>query len=366
MARVPATHALFSAVVLCTATACAPSMARHTESPPTGPFRTQTGEATHPGCLRPERRGPDGALPRCVVSFGRGTTAMAASPDGKELLIALLDVEPTTWTLPAVAFGHHFAPIPAEEDEPAGGEREGPQALVVSPDGATTLFAVEDRLIRYDLATGKLLGDFEGPEGKGMVQDVVWSPDGGELLISNAADGKARLLDSRSGKLLRTLPVEGRVVRLAFDRRSLRAAVGTEIGTVAILDLGAPASKPRRLTPSTQEITGLGFVDGVLVVAARDGHVRLFDAVTGALTKDLALGAPTARFALAADGRLAAASDDQNVVRVVSLPDAVVLHTFAWHQASITALAWGVGPTLLVADNDGELAAWDVPGALQR
>ncbi len=50
----------------------------------------------------------------------------------------------------------------------------------------------------------------------------------------------------------------------------------------------------------------------------------------------------------------------------MSLPDAVVLHTFAWHQASITALAWGVGPTLIVADNDGELAAWDVPGALHR
>ena len=338
-------------------------MARRTEAPPTGPFRTQAGEATHPHCLHPERRGPNGAVPRCVVSFGRGTTAMTASPDGTTLLIALLDVEPTTWTLPAVAFGHHFAPIPAEEDEPAGGEREGPQALVVSPDGATALFAVEDRLIRYDLASGKLLGDFEGPDGKGMVQDVAWSPDGSDLLISNAADGKARILSSKSGKLLRTLPVDGRVVKLAFDRASKHAAVGTEIGTVAILDLDAPGAKPRTITPSTQEITGLGFVDGELVVAARDGHIRLFDVATGTLAKDLALGAPTARFALAPDGRLAAASDDQNVVRVVGLPDAVVLHTFPWHQASITALAWGVGPTLLVADNDGELAAWDVAGA---
>jgi len=86
----------------------------------------------------------------------------------------------------------------------------------------------------------------------------------------------------------------------------------------------------------------------------------------GALAKQLDLGTPAARFALTSDGRLAAASDDQNVVRVVTVPDLVVRSTFAWHQASITALAWGKGPTLLVADNDGELAAWDVaatPGA---
>src|SRR5512147_1753723 len=134
MHRPAAFRALLSALVLCTASACAHTIVQPPDPPPTGPFRTQSGEETHPRCLRPERRGPEGAMPRCVVSFARGTTAMAASPDGTTLLIALLDVEPTTWTLPAVAFGHHFAPIPAEEDEPAGGEREGPQALVVAPD----------------------------------------------------------------------------------------------------------------------------------------------------------------------------------------------------------------------------------------
>jgi hypothetical protein len=149
-------------------------------------------------------------------------------------------------------------------------------------------------------------------------------------------------------------------VKLAFDHDGRRAAVGTEVGKVAIVDLAKRAAKPRVLAPSTQEITGVGFAERFLVVAARDGHVRLFEPASGRLVKDLALGAPTARFALATDGRIAAASDDQNVVRVIALPGAVVRHTFAWHQASITALAWGVGPTLLVADNDGELAAWTV------
>jgi WD40 repeat protein len=295
-----------------------------------------------------------------VVSFGRGTTAVTVAPDGSQLLMAVLDIDPTTWKLPALEFGHHFDPIPEEEGEEVHGEREGPQALVVSPDGRTTLFAVEDRLIRYDLATGKVLGDIDGPEGQGMINDVVWSPDGKTLLIASAGDGKARLLDADNGKVLRTLPVDGRVVKMAFDRDGRRIAVGTEIGTVAVVDLFLRGGRPRLLKPSTQEITGLGFSADALVVAARDHRLRIFDLTSGTLKKQVDLGAPGARFALSPDGRLAAVSDDRNVVRVVDLPNAVVRHTFAWHRASITALAWGAGPTLLVADNDGELAAWDV------
>jgi WD40 repeat protein len=285
---------------------------------------------------------------------------MTASPVGTQVLIALLDVEPTTWTLPAVTFGHHFDPIPEEEGEEHVGEREGPQALVVSPDDRTALFAVEDRVIRYDLASGKVLGDFEGPEDKGMVNEVVWSHDGRRLLITSAGDGKARLLDAASGHVLRTLPGAGRIVRMDFAPDDRQVALGTEVGTVAIVDL-AGSTKPRVLTPSTQEITGLGYLGADLVVAARDGKLRVFDPGTGKLTRQVDTGAPIARAALSARDGLVAVSDDQNVVRIFTVPELKLRAQYPWHRASITALAWGLGPTLLAADNDGELAAWDVP-----
>jgi WD40 repeat protein len=285
---------------------------------------------------------------------------MTASPDGRQVLIALLDVEPTTWTLPAVTFGHHFAPIPAEEGEEHVGEREGPQALSVGPDNRVALFAVEDRVIRYDLASGKVLGKFEGPEGKGTVNDVVWSHDGRRLLIANASDGKARILEAATGKLVRTLPVEGRVVQMAFAPDDRTAALGTEVGAVAIVDVDGTA-KPRVLQPSTQEITGVGFVDAGLVVAARDGKIRIFTPATGALLTQVDTGAPITRAALGGPAGLVAVSDDQNVIRVYTVPALSRRAQYAWHRASITALAWGLGPTLLAADNDGELAAWDVP-----
>src|SRR5688572_33135024 len=96
------TSAVLFSVALATLTACAPRLAKPPEPPPTGPFRTATGESTHPHCSVPGRRGTDGALPRCVVSFGRATTAMTASPDGSRALITLLDVDATAWTLPTV------------------------------------------------------------------------------------------------------------------------------------------------------------------------------------------------------------------------------------------------------------------------
>src|SRR6185369_7482897 len=167
--------------------------------------------------------------------------------------------------------------------------------------------------------------------------------------------------DAGNGKVLRTLPVEGRVVQMAFAADDRQAVVGTEVGTVAVVDLDAKTVTPRVLRPSTQEITGLGFAGSDLVVAARDGKLRLFQLATGALVKQVDTGAPIARCAVSPPDGIVGTSDDQNVIRVFTVPGFDLKATYAWHRASITALAWGLGPTLLAADNDGELAAWDVP-----
>ena len=343
------------------AAACGPHLVRHDVAPPPpGPFRTVAGAPTHPTCSRPARVGDGGVAPRCVVSFGRNPTALALDPAGTIAVLALMDVQLTTWRLPALVFGRELAPPPEEPGEAEQGEREGPQAIAVAPDGRTALLAIGDEMLRYDLGTGRVLGEVEGPKGKGMIDDVVIASDGRSLLITTAADGKARVLDAASGKVLQVLPVEGHVVEVALSADGTRAAAGTEVGTIAIIDLRGGA-KPRLLTPSTQEITGLAFVGGDLVAAARDGHVRVFDAATGNRIQDTAFGSAIVKMAVAPAGRLAAVADDAHVLRVLSLPDATLRRTLAWHHATVTALAWAAGSTLVVADNDGELAAWDVP-----
>jgi hypothetical protein len=360
MTQPSAVHAL-SLLLALGLGACAPALSRRPAEPPpaSGPFRTVTGEPTHPVCSPPRRSAAAGPSPRCVVPFGRSATAVGTSPDGSILAISLMDVDPTLWKLPEPTYVRHLAPPPEEPSADAHGHEEAPTAFALAADNASALAAVGDRLVRYDLGSGRVLGTIPGPTGMGMIDDVVWSADGRRLLVANAGDGKARLLDAESGKSLRVLPVEGRVVELAFDAGGRWAAVGTEVGGIGIVDLASPAAKPRLLTPTTQEITGLRFVGSTLVTAARDGHLRLYEAASGKRLADATVSANVTKLAVSADGRRAATSDDQHLVHVVSLPDTTVRATLGWHRASITALAWS-GTTLLVVDNDGELAAWDV------
>ncbi len=353
---------LVVALVVSGLTGCAPRAARTPNPPPaSGPFRTLAGAPTHPECGPPKRPGAQGTAPRCVVSFGRSLTSMGTSPDGTLTVVSLMDTQPTTWRLPALTFAGELVPPPLEPGANPHEERESPQAIAVAGDARTALLAAGDEILRYDLASGRPVGAFEGPEGLGMVDHLVWSHDGRSLLIASAGDGKARILDATNGRVVRELAVPGRAAELAFDHDARRAAVGTETGTVAIFELAAKGAKPRVLTASTQEITGLAFVGNQLVTAARDGHVRIYDAASGKPLRDATTGFPITHFTVSADGLLGAASDDRHVLRIVALPGGVVRASLVWHQASITALAWAAGPTLLVADNDGELAAWEVP-----
>ncbi|MBM4247258.1 MAG: serine/threonine protein kinase, partial [Deltaproteobacteria bacterium] len=72
---------------------------------------------------------------------------------------------------------------------------------------------------------------------------------------------------------------------------------------------------------------------------------------------------PLTRLALSADGRRAAVAGRDRTIRVYALPDGKPLATLAWHQANVTALAWGAGPTLLSGDGDGKLAVWEIIAA---
>jgi WD40 repeat protein len=115
------------------------------------------------------------------------------------------------------------------------------------------------------------------------------------------------------------------------------------------------------LAPSTQEIAGLVFAGDRLVVAGRDGTLRVFDAATGKQRLQADAGAPLVGLAVSPDRRLAATADDRHRVHLFDLRTGTRIETLEWHRATIAALGWGIGSTLLVADNDGELALWDVP-----
>src|SRR6202011_2418321 len=100
---------------------------------------------------------------------------------------------------------------------------EGISAVVFSPDGTMIASSSGDKTAKWwDVASGKLLGTFEGHTG--IVWCLVFGADG-KSLFSAADDNTLRRVDlaTKKGKILETFPVGIR--SLARHDRTL--AVGT-------------------------------------------------------------------------------------------------------------------------------------------
>ena len=202
-----------------------------------------------------------------------------------------------------------------------------PYALAVSPDGKALAVALPDRSLEVlQLPSGKRLQRFEGgdatvislafaPEGRSLAvagEDGlarVLSLDGGEATkfschgpchaVAVAADGSMFAAAGSSGEVfLFSLTSTEEIARmpghtdevngLAFspDGRILASASGD--GSVRLWDTGAHEAGPR-LVGHTGAVVGVGFLQGGdgLVSAGRDGTVRFWDAETGLQTDQL-------------------------------------------------------------------------------
>jgi WD40 repeat protein len=195
-----------------------------------------------------------------------------------------------------------------------------------------------------------------------MIQSVAWAPGGAGRLVIASGDGTARLLDAGDGHVLRTFAVDGQASLVAADASGRWAAIATETGTIALVDLAGDAA-PRVVTPSLQPTAGLAFAGDRLVSAGTDGTLRVHDPATGNETARVPVGRPLIGLAVAPDARHAATADADQTVRVHRLTDGAVVDRLTWHRSTIGVLAWGAGATLVAGDNDGALAVWDVPAA---
>jgi hypothetical protein len=317
------------------------------------------GRSLYPeaSCLAPRPAADAGAgagsAPRCVISFGQVVTALGVGRAGTLAITSLAHAATVGWTLPAATAGILFEPLPADAEA---------RAILVDEGRREALFAVASEIWRYDTTSGRLQGRIPGPGG--MIEDIAWSADGETVAVVAAGERHAHLV-RRDGAALRPLPTESAPVRVAIDASGARAAVAGESGEVALFDLRA-AAPPNVATPSTQPASGVAFASrDRLVVAGTDGTIRVLDARTGRESARVDVGSAALALAVSPDGSMAAASFGDGALRLYSLPDLGSVATFSWHRARISALGFGTlgasgGQILLSADNDGELAVWEV------
>jgi hypothetical protein len=100
--------------------------------------------------------------------------------------------------------------------------------------------------------------------------------------------------------------------------------------------------------------------DGKTIATAGD-KIRITDAATGELLRELRPGAPVTAVAFAPRGRLLAAADVNQRVSLWAIASATRLTDWQGHAANVRALAFAPdGATLASGDNDGTIALWQV------
>jgi hypothetical protein len=309
------------------------------------------------GCVPPQGSG-GGRPPRCIITFPNGVSAMAAAPAGACAVIAVVNLGLSAWRLPRGELLSGFAAAPAvavSSAEPA--HPEAPNDIAVRPDGLEAAVAVEGRLLRYEVSSGRFLKELRGPGG--VVRALAWSPDGTRLLVTAFYDDSAHLLQAEDGSEIRRFVAGPEATAVAFAADGRWVAVGSQAGSIGVFDPGADAPV-RVVNAAAGPARALAFSGEHLLAAGDDGSLRIWDVRTGALLHTGPPGAPVVRLALDAERRFAATAHWDGSVRVHDLTRQTIAETLSWQRAPLFGLAWG-GPSLVSGDARGQVALWDMP-----
>ncbi|WP_224242448.1 WD40 repeat domain-containing protein [Hyalangium gracile] len=237
--------------------------------------------------------------------------------------------------------------------EASGGETElflDERPLAFSPDGQLLAAVVEPGKVRlWRVSDGALLHTLGGHEGP--ITLVEFTPDGSCVVTGSPEDSRLRLHEVKSGKvvvdteaIVKPAPAYGAAARAPL------IAVGRESGELALFEL--PTGSRRVIQASEAPVIGVGLsADGSLVAACcRDEVVRIFDARTGALVRELPQ--PALAFYVALGERMVVTMSNDQYARFFELATGKPL---AEIQGSVTPRE-AVGQPLWEALGDGPFA----------
>jgi WD40 repeat protein len=247
---------------------------------------------------------------RITVAEEHGVWSLAISPDGKTLATGSLRL--TLWN---AGTGKEIAVI--KEGSPNG------NGEAFSPDGKILAYGTDtNRAILWDLSANK-----PQLELKGHPHSVVCTAfsANGKVLVSGDHEGWVKLWDLPGGMERHTIKAhDERVTRVAISPNGQLLATGSEFGTAKLWDT-ATGKELANLKGIDTDVLALAFTpdSNFLLVGSRGnsrsktpGRLALGDVKTHKLRATIPGDTHTGAAALTADGKLLAAGQFDNSIKV--------------------------------------------------
>jgi WD40 repeat protein len=276
--------------------------------------------------------------------------AASYDPSGRRVVTAAGD-HARLWY---AASGHLLAKLRHPGMTAAFFDRSGQEVATAGSDGAVRLWRSRDGKLTRVLQVG------------GPVRLAALSPDGRRVVVATASKGRVRprLLDARTGRLLRALPQRG-ITDIGFAPSGAMFATASADGSTRLWRSrdGAPV---RVLDDGGKAIADFAFSpDGSLVAtASSDGAVRVWDAATGErLFYFVGHTNPVSHVSFSPDGSLLVSTSSDRTARIwavegIELGRQVALLAGS-REAVVSAAFSPDGRSLVTGSEGGEARIWD-------
>ncbi len=240
------------------------------------------------------------------------------------------------------------------------GHRQGVSSARFSADGSRILTrSVHGRTVRiWNAVTGDELRQWK-QDGDTLTASL--SPDGLRIVIADRSAAESRLYDTSSGELLRSFPIEGKVVWQSGFTPDGGAVYATSDRGVYVWDAQSGAE-----TCVLRDHDGYVLVRGLhgasrrMLTIGHDGFARLWDYRTGAKLAEFPHERQLNEACLSDDGTRALTTAHEDVARVWDTQSGELLLTLSGHEARLCSLSFsGDGRRILTAAFDATARVWD-------
>jgi len=287
-----------------------------------------------------------------------GTAAAAFSHAGRRLATTTSDARVQVWDLAPERWAR---PLPGHAGIVYGRYLgSGDRVFTVQADGTGRIWST---------ATGALERSFEMKvETRGL--SLAVSPDGSRIAFP-VLNGPPRIVDAATGQVLFELATGQEQVRgMAFDPSGQRIATASQQGWLRQWSAadGHPLEPPIR-EPRGRSFNSVAFSpDGARLITAGRGPIRIWDAATGKLLRELGpSGASTAAFS--PDGtRVLTGSWEEYVAQIWSAATGALEVTLEGHRDKVMWASWSRDGHLVATSSHDHMAKlWDAAtGTLLR